>query len=267
MGVTMFTLALGHGAYAMVWYHAWGDLNPLVSLFTANTNWASISQFPFQPLGFFALVILFFMAATSHDFWLANLTPPVWKTLHMGVYFAYALVVAHVALGFLQTETSPILVALMGAGLILIIGLHLAAAFGERPADETVAADLQDKDGYVLVGPVTDIEENKGRTVCLSGDRVAIFRYDGKVSAMSNACQHQNGPLGEGRIIDGLVTCPWHGFQYDPATGASPPPFTEKVPTFRVKVMENMIWVHPQPLPPGTPVEPATIRSGEDTPI
>jgi nitrite reductase/ring-hydroxylating ferredoxin subunit len=59
---------------------------------------------------------------------------------------------------------------------------------------------------------------------------VAIFKYDGKISAISNVCQHQNGPLGEGKIIDGLVTCPWHGFQYCPHDGASPEPFKEKVP-------------------------------------
>jgi nitrite reductase/ring-hydroxylating ferredoxin subunit len=88
---------------------------------------------------------------------------------------------------------------------------------------------------------------------------VAIFRYDGKLSAVSNACQHQNGPLGEGRVIDGLVTCPWHGFQYDPADGRSPPPFTERIPTFRVKLSAGRVLLDPNPLPAGTRVEPARI--------
>ena len=64
--------------------------------------------------------------------------------------------------------------------------------------------------------------------VCLAGERVAIFKYDGKISAVSNVCQHQNGPLGEGKILDGCITCPWHGYQYLPETGASPPPFVRK---------------------------------------
>jgi nitrite reductase/ring-hydroxylating ferredoxin subunit len=98
-------------------------------------------------------------------------------------------------------------------------------------------------------------------TVSLSGERVAIFRYDGKISAVSNVCQHQNGPLGEGRIIDGCITCPWHGYQYRPQDGASPPPFTEKVPTFRTKVVEGRVWVHPQANPPGTHVEPARVST------
>ena len=91
-----------------------------------------------------------------------------------------------------------------------------------------------------------------------------MFRYDGKISALSSVCQHQNGPLGEGRIIDGCVTCPWHGYQYRPEDGASPPPFNEKVPTFRVRVDGDRVLVHPTPNPPGTRVEPARLVSAPD---
>ena len=128
MGVTMFVLALAHGGLSIVQFHTLGELNPLVSVLVSNGRYASLASFPFQPLGLAALVILFLMAATSHDFWLANLTPPVWKALHMGVYVAYALVVLHVALGVLQAETSPILTALLGLGLAWVVGLHLLAA-------------------------------------------------------------------------------------------------------------------------------------------
>ena len=96
----------------------------------------------------------------------------------------------------------------------------------------------------------------------MSGERVAVFRYDGKVSAISNVCQHQNGPLGEGRIVNGCVVCPWHGYEYRPDTGASPPPFTEKVPTFDVRVVDGRVFVHPKPHVPGTRVEPALVDEG-----
>src|SRR5439155_26208897 len=99
--------------------------------------------------------------------------------------------------------------------------------------------------------------------VSLSGERVAIFRYGGKVSAVSNVCQHQNGPLGEGRIIDGCITCPCHGYQYQPQNGCAPPPFKEKIPTFRVKLVGGSVSVHPQPNSAGTFVEPAAIMSAE----
>jgi nitrite reductase/ring-hydroxylating ferredoxin subunit len=77
---------------------------------------------------------------------------------------------------------------------------------------------------------------------------------------VSNVCQHQNGPLGEGKIVGGCITCPWHGYQYDPATGASPPPFTERVPTFRVRVRAGRVEVHCIPNPPGTRVEPVPVE-------
>src|SRR3546814_4079527 len=48
---------------------------------------------------------------------------------------------------------------------------------------------------------------------------------------------------------DGCITCPWHGYQYVPETGASPPPFVEKVPTFNVRVMNGRVLVHPKPNP------------------
>ena len=108
MGVSMFILALLHGILALMIYHSQANLHPLISMLTSNTELETLSGFPFQPLGFIALVIFFIMAATSHDFWMANLTPPVWKVLHMQVYVAYTLIIAHVSLGYLQTETGPV---------------------------------------------------------------------------------------------------------------------------------------------------------------
>lgn len=257
MGVTMCLLALYHAYLVVGWYHDFGNLDPLVSLLASNTHYGSLFNFPFEMLGLGALVILVFMAATSHDFWLVNLSAPVWKTLHMGVYLAYALIVAHVLLGALQSDTGTLLNGLVIVGALWIVFVHLLAGWRERDLDRPLAAS---GDGLVRVGAVTEIPENCARIVCASGERIAVFRYDGKISAISNACQHQNGPLGEGRIIDGLVTCPWHGYQYDPACGASPPPFTEKVPTFRVVVRDGQVFVDPNPYPAGTPIQPATIE-------
>jgi nitrite reductase/ring-hydroxylating ferredoxin subunit len=257
LGVTMFLLGLAHAGFALFQFHALGDTNPLLSVLTANTRLGSVSQFPFELFGLVAFSILFVMAATSHDFWLANLTAPVWKTLHMGVYVAYAALVLHVALGVLQDETSPILAAALGVGLVTVIGLHVAAALRETASDREREADAL---GWVDVCGVDQIPEKRARIAAISGERVAVFRYDGFVSAVSNVCQHQNGPLGEGKIVGGCITCPWHGYQYDPATGASPPPFTERVPTFRVRVRAGRVEVHRIPSPPGTRVEPVPVE-------
>lgn len=258
MGVAMFVLALVHGVFSIIQFHGLGDRNPLVSLLIANTRVDSISQFPFQPLGFLALIILFLMAATSHDFWLANLSAPVWKALHMLVYVAYGLIVAHVALGVLQAETDPVLSGLLGFGAVWVLGLHAVAGWDERLIDRDLAAGPVDE--LIDVCGVDDIRDNRAKVVTVSGERVAVFRYDGKISVISNVCQHQNGPLGEGKVVDGLVVCPWHGYQYKPDCGASPPPFKEKIPTFRVRVDAGRVLVDPRPLAPGTHVEPARIE-------
>lgn len=255
LGVAMFTLALAHGVLAFVQFHALGVISPLESLFTSDGGPGTI---PFQPLGAAALAVLFLMAATSHDFWLRNLTPPTWKALHMAVYVAYALIVLHVAFGFLQANTSPYLLGATAAGALWLVGLHLVAAHRERAADRAEQASRAE---WVDVGEVATIADGRARTVSVAGERVAIYRYGDKLSAISSVCRHQNGPLGEGRVVDGCVVCPWHGYQYRPQDGRSPEPFTERVPTFRVRVDGGRVLLDPRPLPPGTAVEPARIAS------
>lgn len=261
LGVTTFLLGLVHGTFALIQFHSLGNRNPLVSLLVSNPRFDSVADFPFQVLGFLALIMLFLMAATSHDFWLHNLSAPVWKRLHMLVYLAYALLVAHVVLGALQSEASPLLATALIVGAATVVSLHGAAAFQEKRIDQTEgqAGD----EGFVEVCRVDQISENCAKVISLSGERVAVFRYDGKISAISNVCQHQNGPLGEGRVIDGCVTCPWHGYQYLPESGRAPAPFKEKVPTFRVKVAGGNVLVHPCPNPVGTVVEPARLDAAE----
>jgi nitrite reductase/ring-hydroxylating ferredoxin subunit len=247
LGVTMFLVALAHAVFAIVQFHALGNVNPLVSLLTSGAG--------FQTFGAAALIILFFMAATSHDFWLANLDPRVWKKLHMGVYFAYALIVVHVALGALHSAEHPVLAIATGAGMAWLLTLHVVAGIRERAGDrDTERAE----DGWIDAGPADTFEEGRARIVC-AGERIAVFRYDGKISAVSNVCRHQNGPLGEGRVIDGCITCPWHGYQYLPGNGRSPAPFTEKVATFDVLVVGGRVYVGPKPHEPGTPVAPAHV--------
>ena len=258
LGVTTFLLALVHGVFSMVQFHALGDRNPLVSVFVSNPRYGSFTQFPFQSLGVFALLILFVMAATSHDFWLNNLTPAIWKRIHMSVYLAYALLVAHVTLGALQSERDPSLAAILAAGLGTVLTLHLIAAWREARTDNEPPTAA---DGFVDVCPVSAIPENRAKVVCAGGERVAVFRYDGKVSAVSNVCRHQNGPLGEGRIVDGCITCPWHGYQYKPENGSAPPPFTEKVATYAVRVRNGRVQINPRANLPGTVVEPARLAT------
>ena len=257
LGVSMFLVALVHGVFSIIQFHALGDTNPIISVFTANGAYTSLVDFPFQSMGFLALLILFLMAASSHDFWLKNLGPKFWKTMHMLVYLAYGLIVMHVMLGVLQLESSPVLVASLGIGMSAIIALHLIAGIREHRRENMPDAAISDD--FIPVCKVDEISENRAKIFIIGTENIAVFRYEGKLSAIHNVCKHQHGPLGEGKIVDGCITCPWHGYQYLPGNGQSPPPFTEKVCTYEVKLIGETVYVNPKPHPEGTAVEPAQI--------
>ncbi len=250
LGVTMFCIASVHGVFSLFQFHALGDVNPFVSLFTSNTNFSSLSGFPFQALGFLALIILFLMAATSHDFWLHNLSPKVWKTGHMFVYLAYFLIVMHVMLGVIQYETHPVFVLLVAAGALWLITLHLIT--GRKEVKKDKERFDHTKEGFVSVCNVDEFEEGRAKMFCIDEERIAVYKHENKLFAIHNVCRHQGGPLGEGKIIDGCITCPWHGYQYLPHNGQSPPPFTEKVSTYDVRVEGTVVWLNPKPYAEGT---------------
>lgn len=255
LGVLMCLLALAHAGFATIQFHALGDTPMLVSLLTHTGRVSDISRFPFELLGLGALLIFWLMAVTSHDFWLQLLSARTWKALHMLVYVGYTLLLGHVAFGVLQEDRSAALTLLVMAGAITVFGLHIAAGLRERPRDQPRADPAE----WVDVGPVSACREGRARTAVVGEERVALVRHNGRLSCVTNVCRHQGGPLGEGRIVDGCLTCPWHGYQYVPESGTSPPPFTEKIATYRVRIVGDRVQVHRQANPPGTPVPPAVI--------
>ena len=250
-GVATFFIASLHAWFMFEWYAVQNELPNLVTELTTWTDYGKFIGFPFKVLGAAALLILFLMAATSHDFWLAFLRPRVWKALHMALYVAYGLVVLHVALGIMQYERTALIPWMLASGFGLVTILHLVAGWRERRIDKGAAAN----DGWISVGPLLSIPDKGARVVSApGGERIAVFRDGDQIGALTNLCAHQNGPLGEGRIIDGCVTCPWHGYQYRLSDGCAPAPFTEKLVTYIVRLGDNgMVEVDPRPLPPGTP--------------
>ncbi|HEU5401382.1 MAG TPA: Rieske (2Fe-2S) protein [Terriglobales bacterium] len=72
----------------------------------------------------------------------------------------------------------------------------------------------------VLLGSISEMPaEGTAQEFTCNGKEFCVARVGGHLSAMDNICPHRGGPLGTGVIDDGKLICPWHGWQFDPATG------------------------------------------------
>lgn len=244
-GVLTFLAALVHAWSVVDWFSVQGAMGDLVTEMTSSPNYGKFIGFPIKALGLTGLSILFLLAATSHDFWLAFLTPRIWKALHMALYLAYGVLVMHVALGVMQGDRRVFIPILLGGAFATVTLLHIAAAWRER--------EISQSGEWLAVGPPDSIPDKAARIVTApNGERIAVFRDGMQIGALTNVCAHQNGPIGEGRIINGCVTCPWHGYEYRLEDGCAPPPFTEKLATYRVRLRDGIVEVDPQALSPGT---------------
>ena len=73
---------------------------------------------------------------------------------------------------------------------------------------------------WTAVLPSVQLAEGATRRVDVRGHSVLVYRERGHVYAMEDACAHAGGPLSEGEVRDGIVTCPWHGSQFRLTDGA-----------------------------------------------
>ena len=72
---------------------------------------------------------------------------------------------------------------------------------------------------FQAVGRVDEFAAGRGRMVTVNGRHVALFRLGDEFFALDNMCLHRGGPLCDGDIVDGVVTCPWHFWSYEIKTG------------------------------------------------
>jgi pyruvate oxidase len=87
-----------------------------------------------------------------------------------------------------------------------------------------------------------ELPEGRVRPVTCAHQTVCMTHFQGRYGALDNRCPHQGGPLGEGSIENGLLRCPWHGWDYDPLTGRAPG-FDDGVDTYPVEIREDGIYV------------------------
>jgi nitrite reductase (NADH) small subunit len=77
----------------------------------------------------------------------------------------------------------------------------------------------------------------------LEGKVVAVANVAGKLFAINNVCLHRGGPLGQGELDRQIVTCPWHGWQYDVTTGKLVTNPAVGVETYPVEVRGEDIFI------------------------
>ena len=89
---------------------------------------------------------------------------------------------------------------------------------------------------------VDELAEGRVKSVTCENQTVCMTHFKGRYAALDNKCPHQGGPLGEGSIENGLLRCPWHGWDFDPLTGKAPG-YDDGVESFEVEERNDGIYV------------------------
>ena len=93
------------------------------------------------------------------------------------------------------------------------------------------------------VAKKSEIPPGTGKVIEVGGRTIAVFNCEGAFYAIDNTCKHRGRPLGEGSLSGTMVTCPWHGWEYDVTSGACTMDSSITVQKFDVKVEGDDILV------------------------
>ncbi len=96
---------------------------------------------------------------------------------------------------------------------------------------------------FIRVSHKSEIPEGQGIAVDAGSVRVALFNVGGTIYAINNSCVHRGGPLSEGYLEDKTVTCPWHAWRFNMATGESEIDPAVRVATYQVKIQGDDVLV------------------------
>ncbi len=95
---------------------------------------------------------------------------------------------------------------------------------------------------YKVLENKNELLDNRVMTVTAGHTGICLANFEGKICALNNKCPHQGGPLGEGSIENGLLRCPWHGWDFHPCSGLAPG-FDDGVEAYPTKVEGNTVYV------------------------
>ncbi len=96
---------------------------------------------------------------------------------------------------------------------------------------------------WYKVASKDELPDGRVKQVSCGLETICLTHHQGKYGALANKCPHQGGPLGEGSIENGLLRCPWHGWDFDPLTGKPPGGYDDGVATFPLEIRDDGIYV------------------------
>ncbi len=95
----------------------------------------------------------------------------------------------------------------------------------------------------VTVARVDEIPSGSSMVVDVANRTLAVFNVDGNFYVIDNTCLHRGGPLGEGFLEGTVVTCPWHGWEYDVTTGEYTINPVLNIDTYRARVRDGEVRI------------------------
>lgn len=97
---------------------------------------------------------------------------------------------------------------------------------------------------FVRIGRIEEMPEpGEAKEFEIDGHLVCVANVDGVYSAMNNVCVHRGGPLGQGSVERGKIVCPWHGWEFDPLTGAASHKPQHRMAVYDVRVEGDDVLV------------------------
>ena len=96
---------------------------------------------------------------------------------------------------------------------------------------------------WIVVAQAADCPPGEAIERIVADRVVALFNVDGTFYALDGVCPHQGGPLGQGTLSGTVVTCPWHGWQFDVCTGQNQISPRIRQPQFSVRVEGDDVLV------------------------
>src|SRR5262249_44347421 len=105
--------------------------------------------------------------------------------------------------------------------------------------------DMAGQDDWVDLGAAQELAQKPLRRYQVNNVDIALSFRDGTWGAVSNVCNHAGGPLGDGRLDQDYIVCPWHGWKFHRCTGFGEPGFEEdRVPSFPIRVEGGRVLVN-----------------------